>query len=54
MVTKIKTVAKIINIGNSIGVTISKDVKALLELQKGDYVQLTIEKVEKEGIKQHE
>lgn len=47
MVIKIKTVARIIKIGNSIGITISKDVRDLLGLQKGDYIQISIEKVEK-------
>ena len=51
MVSKIKTIARIINMGNSIGITISKDVRALLKLQKGDYIQLTIEKINLEDVK---
>lgn len=48
MVRKIKFVSKIIDIGNSIGNTIPKDVKDVLGLKKGDYVQISIEKIEKQ------
>lgn len=44
----ISTIAKIINIGNSIGVTISKDVKNILKLKKRDYIQLSITKLTQE------
>ena len=51
MVSKIKTIVRVINIGNSIGNTIPKDVKTLLNLKKGDYIQLTIEKINIEELK---
>jgi len=47
MVRKIEFIAKIINIGNSIGITIPKDVKDVMGLEKGTYVQLSIEIIEK-------
>ena len=54
MSSKIDFVAKIINIGNSIGMTIPKDVKDVLNLEKGHYVQLSIEKIKKEEIKEEQ
>lgn len=47
MVKEIKFVSKIIEIGNSIGNTIPKDVKDVLDLKKGDFLQITVEKIEK-------
>ena len=52
MVRKIDFVAKIINIGNSIGMTIPKDVKNVLDLRKGHYVQCSIERIEKRETKE--
>lgn len=46
MVREINTVAKIIQIGNSIGITISKDVKTILKLKKDDYVEVSIKKID--------
>ena len=48
MVKKIDTIARIINVGNSIGITISKDIKDLLDLKSGDYIKISVEKIEKE------
>ncbi|MHA1755219.1 MAG: AbrB/MazE/SpoVT family DNA-binding domain-containing protein [Promethearchaeota archaeon] len=52
MVKEVKTVAKIIKIGNSLGNTIGKDVCDILDLKPGDYIQLTIEKIEKKESKE--
>lgn len=49
MVRKIQTIGKLTKIGNSKGVVIDKKVIDLLGLNTGDYLQLTIEKIEKEG-----
>ncbi|MBD3216226.1 MAG: hypothetical protein GF311_26670 [Candidatus Lokiarchaeota archaeon] len=46
MVNKIQTIAKLINIGNSVGITISKDVRKVLNIRPGDYIQISIEKIE--------
>jgi len=48
MVDQIYSIAKIIKIGNSIGITISKDVKDVLGLKTGDYIQISIKKIMKE------
>ena len=47
----IQTIGKLTRIGNSKGVVIDKKVVDLLDLKLGDYLQLTIEKVEKEEFK---
>lgn len=47
MVNKIDTTEKIIGIGNSHYVNIRKNFMELLELKKGDFVKITIEKLEK-------
>jgi len=46
MVVKIETVAKIIQVGNSLGITIDKDVKHILKLKKGDYIKISVEKID--------
>jgi antitoxin component of MazEF toxin-antitoxin module len=43
----IQTIGKLTKIGNSKGVVIDKKVIDLLDLKLGDYLQLTIEKIEK-------
>ena len=43
----INFISRSINIGNSIGITIPKNVKNLLGIKKGDYLQITIEKIGK-------
>lgn len=47
----IQTLVKITKIGSSSGVIIDKKVMDLLGLKVGDYLQLTIEKLEKEDFK---
>jgi len=47
----IQTLVKITKIGSSSGVIIDKKVMDLLNLKVGDYLQLTIEKLEKEDFK---
>ena len=47
----IQTLVKITKIGSSSGVIIDKKVMDLLDLKIGDYLQLTIEKLEKEDFK---
>ena len=47
----IQTIVKITRIGSSSGVIIDKKVMDLLDLKIGDYLQLTIEKLEKEDFK---
>ncbi len=47
----IQTLAKLTQIGNSKGVIIDKKVIDLLGLELGDYLQLTVEKLEKEDFK---
>lgn len=47
----IQTLVKITKIGSSSGVIIDKKVMDLLDLKVGDYLQLTIEKLEKEDFK---
>jgi antitoxin component of MazEF toxin-antitoxin module len=49
MVREIKTLEKVIRVGNSIGITIGKEVKDLLDLKPGDYLQVTYEKVKREN-----
>lgn len=48
MPKKAQMVGQIITIGNSIGITLDKKVQRALGLEKGDLVQLTIEKFEEE------
>jgi antitoxin component of MazEF toxin-antitoxin module len=48
MVREIKTLEKVIRVGNSIGITIGKEVKDILDLKPGDYLQVTYEKVKRE------
>lgn len=47
MVNKIETTERIREIGNSHYVNIRKDFMELLELEAGDFVKITIEKIEK-------
>ena len=47
MVEKIETIAKIYKTGNSLVITIKKDVQELLHLEEGDFIKLVIEKIEK-------
>ena len=47
----IQTLVRITKIGSSSGVIIDKKVMDLLGLKVGDYLQLTIEKLEKEDFK---
>lgn len=47
----IQTIVKITRIGSSSGVIIDKKVMDLLDLKIGDYLQLTIEKLEKKDFK---
>lgn len=50
MVREIKTLEKVIRVGNSIGITIGKEVKDLLDLKPGDYLQVTYEKVKRKEV----
>ena len=50
MVKKLEQVSKIIQVGSSLGVTISKDIREILKLEPGDYVQISIEKIDLENI----
>ncbi len=43
----INFISRSINIGNSIGITIPKNIKNLLGIKKGDYLQISVEKIEK-------
>ena len=47
----IQTLAKLTQIGNSKGVVIDKKIVDVLGLEIGDYLQLTIEKIEKKDFK---
>ena len=47
----IQTLVKITRIGTSSGVIIDKKVMDLLDLKVGDYLQITIEKLEKKDFK---
>ena len=47
-VRKAQTIGKITTMGNSLGVVIDKKVLKVLNLKKGDYIQLTIEKFEED------
>lgn len=48
MVDKLENISKVIKIGNSLGLTISKDIVDILNLKPGDYLQVSFKKVEKE------
>jgi antitoxin component of MazEF toxin-antitoxin module len=48
MVKELDQVSKIIKVGSSIGITISKNIQEILDLEAGDYVKISIEKIEKE------
>ncbi len=48
MVKKVDIVAKVIKFGNSLGITIKKDICEILNVEEGDFLQLSIEKIEKE------
>jgi len=50
----IQTLAKLTQIGNSKGVVIDKKIIDVLGLEIGDYLQLTIEKIEKKDFKKKE
>ena len=45
MQTKIDTVEKIREIGNSLYINVRKDIANLLDLNKNDYVKISIEKI---------
>jgi antitoxin component of MazEF toxin-antitoxin module len=49
MVKVVKSLAKVIRIGNSIGCTFDKNLREALDLEIGDIVQLTVEKIETEN-----
>lgn len=46
VVNNINTIAKIIQIGSSLGITISHDIIEIMDLKKGDFIQISIEKIE--------
>jgi len=46
MVNKIETTERIRGIGNSQYINIRKDLMELLDLEVGDFVKITIEKIE--------
>jgi len=46
MVKEVKTLAKVIRIGNSIGCTFDKNLREALNLELGDIVQLTVERID--------
>ena len=50
----IQTLAKLTQIGNSKGVVIDKKIIDVLGLEIGDYLQLTIEKIEKKDFRKKE
>lgn len=54
MIIIIQTLAKLTQIGNSKGVVIDKKIVDLLGLEIGDYLQLTVEKLEKKDFKKKE
>ena len=45
MENKIDSVEKIREIGNSLYINVRKDIATLLDLQKNDYVKISIEKI---------
>ena len=45
MQTKIDSVEKVREIGNSLYINIRKDIAVLLDLHKNDYVKISIEKI---------
>ncbi len=45
MQTKIDSVEKVKEIGNSLYINIRKDIAVLLDLQKNDYVKISMEKI---------
>ena len=47
MVNNIQTTERIVAIGNSSYINIRKSFMELLELEKGDFVKITFEKLEK-------
>jgi len=51
MVQKIFTIAKILSVGNSLVITINKDAVDVLNLKIGDYVQVSIQKLETQKVK---
>jgi len=48
MVNNIQTTERIVAIGNSHYINIRKSFMELMKLQKGDFVKITFEKLEKE------
>jgi len=47
---KIDIVAKVIKFGNSLGITIKKDVTEILDVKEGDFLQISIQKIEKKRV----
>jgi len=45
MENKIDSVEKIREIGNSLYINVRKDIATLLDLNKGDYVKISLEKI---------
>lgn len=45
---KIEIIARVIKVGSSLGITLKKDVTEFLDLKEGDFLQVSIEKLEKE------
>ena len=45
MENKIDSVEKVREIGNSLYINVRKDIATLLDLNKGDYVKISIEKI---------
>ena len=45
MSDKLQAVCKIIEIGSSIGVVIPKNIKDLFQLERGDYIKITVKKI---------
>lgn len=45
MQNKVDSVEKIREIGNSLYINVRKDIATLLDLNKGDYVKISIEKI---------
>ena len=45
MQNKIDSVEKVREIGNSLYINIRKDIATLLDLQKNDYIKISIEKI---------
>lgn len=45
MQTKVDSVERIREIGNSLYINVRKDIATLLDLQKDDYVKISIEKI---------